>query len=279
VQPVLLEWGPEGARTVLLSYEVAFWAAGVLAIVVGVLVAWRLGLPVAKSAGLLVAAAVAVPVGARILYVLEYPSLFTGAEPFNAFALSPKYFSLMGGMLLAAWVVLAGILLLHLDVWRTADAFAPAIALAIAVMRTGCFLAGCCFGCVTDGPLGWTFPPGSSAHLLQLFSGQIGLFDAPLPVYPTQLFELTGALLAGALAIVLLWRRVPSGIPFLAAAALFTAVRWAVYPIRYYPETFSGPSWEYPALYAGVIAVLLALIAWRLWSGARSADGDGDGDG
>ncbi len=270
MQPVLLEWGPEGARTILLSYEVAFWAAGVLAIVVGVLVAWRLGLPVAKTALLLVSAAIAVPVGARLLYVLEYPSLFTGPEPFNAFALSPQYFSLMGGMLLAAWAVLVGILLMHLDVWKTADALAPAIAIAIAVMRTGCFLAGCCFGCVTDGPLGLVFPPGSAAHILQLYSGTVGLFDAPLPVYPTQLFELAGALVAGAIAVVLMWRKAPAGVPFLAAAAFFTAVRWAVYPIRYYPEMFAGPSWEYPVLYAGVIAVLVALIVWRIRTSGRS---------
>jgi phosphatidylglycerol:prolipoprotein diacylglycerol transferase len=131
-------------------------------------------------------------------------------------------------------------------------------------MRVGCFCAGCCYGVVTHGPLAVTFPPGSVAQLVQMASGQIGLFDAPLPVYPTQLFELTGALVAAALAVVLLVRRVPSGVAFLAAAALFTAVRWAVYPLRYYPTEFAGPGWEYPALYAGVIVLLVALLAWRL---------------
>jgi phosphatidylglycerol---prolipoprotein diacylglyceryl transferase len=271
VQPILLEWGPEGARTIVFSYEAAFWAAGFLAVAVGVFAAWRLGLPVARTAILLVSAAVAVPVGARLLYVLEYPALFTGPEPFNALALSPKYFSLMGGVLLATWITLAGVLLLRLDLWRTADAVAPGLALGVAVMRTGCFLAGCCFGTVTTGPLGCVFPPGSGPHLLQLINGTIGLFDAALPVYPTQLFELGGALLAGALALVLLWRRAPSGVPFLAAAALFTTVRWAAWTVRYYPKDFSGPGWEYPALYATVIAALLGLIAWRVRASRRSA--------
>jgi phosphatidylglycerol:prolipoprotein diacylglycerol transferase len=273
--PILLEWGPEGARTIVLSYEVAFWSAGVLAVLAGVIVAWRMGLPVARTALLLLCAAVAVPIGARLLYVLEYSAFFTGADPLNPFEISTAHFSLMGGVLLATWVTLAGVLLMRLDLWRTADALAPGLALGIAVMRVGCFCAGCCYGIVTTGPLGVTFPEGSVAHLVQLATGQIGLFDAPLPVYPTQLFELTGALLAGALAVVLLWRRVPSGIPFLAAAALFSAVRWAVYPIRYYPESFSGPSWEYPALYAAVIVVLLALIVWRLRERGRSTTGDG----
>jgi phosphatidylglycerol:prolipoprotein diacylglycerol transferase len=211
-----------------------------------------------------------VPSGPRLLYVLEYSSFFTGADPLDPLEISTAHFSLMGGVLLATWVTLAAVLLMRLDLWKTADAIAPGLALGIAVMRVGCFCAGCCYGIVTTGPFGVTFPPGSVAHLIQLSTGQIGLFDAPLPVYPTQLFEMTGALLAGALAIVLLWRRVPSGVPFLAAAAFFAAVRWAVYPIRYYPEAFSGPGWEYPALYAGVIVVLLALIVWRVRSSART---------
>jgi hypothetical protein len=101
-------------------------------------------------------------------------------------------------------------------------------------------------------------------------NGAIGLFDAALPVYPTQLLELTGALLAGALALALLWRRAPSGVPFLAGAALFAAVRWVVWPLRYYPEAFAGPKWEYPALYAGVLVVLFALAVWRLRAAARA---------
>jgi hypothetical protein len=123
---------------------------------------------------------------------------------------------------------------------------------------------------VTTGPLGVVFPPGSVAHLVQMGNGAIGLFDAALPVYPTQLLELTGALLAGALALALLWRRAPSGVPFLAGAALFAAVRWVVWPLRYYPEAFAGPKWEYPALYAGVLVVLFALAVWRLRAAARA---------
>lgn len=264
MHPILFEWGPAGARTVVLTYEVAFWAAGVLAVVAGIVAARLLRLPVAKTAGLVLCAAIAVPVGARALYFVEYPSYFTGTDPLNVFELSTAHFSLMGGVLLAAVVVLVGIRLLRLDLWRTADAIAPGLALGIAVMRTGCFCAGCCFGIVTKSPLGVVFPPGSVVHLTQLGTGAIGLFDAPLPVYPTQLFELTGALVAGALAVTLLVRRAPAGVPFLAAAAFFAVVRWVVWPLRYYPDAFAGPGWEYPALYATVIVLLVALAVWRV---------------
>jgi phosphatidylglycerol:prolipoprotein diacylglycerol transferase len=259
VHPILFEWGPAGARTIVLTYEVAFWSAGVLALLAGVLVARRLGLPIARTAVLLLCATVAVPVGARALYVFEYPSFFTGADTLNPFEISTAHFSLMGGVLLATVVALVGVRLLRLDLWRTADALAPGLALGIAVMRTGCFCAGCCYGVVTRSPLGVVFPPGSVAHLMQIGSGTIGLFDSALPVYPTQLFELGGALAAGALAVAFLALDAAPGVPFLSAAALFVAVRWAVWPIRYYPDAFAGPHWMYPALYGGLLALLIVL--------------------
>jgi phosphatidylglycerol:prolipoprotein diacylglycerol transferase len=275
VHPILFEWGPAGARTIVLTYEVAFWSAGFVAVAAAVFAAWRMGLPVGRTAALLVCAAIAVAVGARALYFVEYPSMYTGADPLNVLSFSTEQFSLMGGVLLATVVTLAGILLLRLDLWRTADAIAPGLGLGIAVMRVGCFCAGCCYGIVTRGPLGVVFPQGSVAQLVQLATGQIGLFDRALPVYPTQLYELAGGLLAAALAVFLLWRRAPSGVPFLAAAALFTAVRWAVWPLRYYPAAFAGPRWEYPVLYAGMLALLVGLIVWRIAraSGRRASQG------
>lgn len=73
----------------------------------------------------------------------------------------------------------------HLDAWRFADAFAPAVMLGAAVGRTGCFLAGCCYGRPTDGWWGVQFP-----HLSE-------------PVHPTQLYDASIAL---ALGVLLLWR-------------------------------------------------------------------------
>lgn len=43
------------------------------------------------------------------------------------------------------------------------DLVMPAIALAQGFGRIGCFLAGCCYGVETNGPLGVTFPHGSLA--------------------------------------------------------------------------------------------------------------------
>ncbi len=64
------------------------------------------------------------------------------------------------------------------------DLLIPAIVLAHAFGRVGCFCAGCCFGGVTDSVFGISFPDHSAAaHLYPAEGG------GSLPVYPTQLFE------------------------------------------------------------------------------------------
>lgn len=65
----------------------------------------------------------------------------------------------------------------------------PAIVLAHAFGRVGCFLGGCCYGGRTDGIFGVSFPVGSPCAHAQYHDGLIGKFDKSLPVYPTQLFE------------------------------------------------------------------------------------------
>ena len=56
------------------------------------------------------------------------------------------------------------------------DLFAPSLTLAQAFGRIGCFCAGCCYGCQTDGWCAVTFPAGSAA-------------PAGIPLLPTQLME------------------------------------------------------------------------------------------
>lgn len=60
----------------------------------------------------------------------------------------------------------------------------PGLVLAHAFGRLGCFCGGCCYGKVTNGPFGVSFPAGSiAANQYPSASG------GSLPVYPTQLFE------------------------------------------------------------------------------------------
>ena len=69
------------------------------------------------------------------------------------------------------------------------DLFAPSLVLAHAFGRIGCFMAGCCYGCPTDGFLGVVFPANSAA-------------PAGISLLPTQLFESAFLFI---LTIVLVW--------------------------------------------------------------------------
>ncbi len=58
---------------------------------------------------------------------------------------------------------------------KTGDSFALPIAVAVAIGRMGCFVAGCCFGCITELPWGVRF---------DLANDSVGIFR-----HPTQLYE------------------------------------------------------------------------------------------
>lgn len=71
---------------------------------------------------------------------------------------------------------------------ETLSCMLPGLTLAHAFGRIGCFCGGCCYGQVTDSPLGVSFPAGSNAA--KLYPLYPGVEDSvSQPVLPTQLFE------------------------------------------------------------------------------------------
>ncbi len=112
--------------------------------------------------------------GARLLYVFIYerelflkPLLIFLPGP-NGFAGLVWYGALFGGFLglvIYVWKK-------RLPFWKLADIFSPFAALGYAIVRIGCFLAGCCYGKVCTSVTGVVFP----------------LVDY-LPRHPTQLYS------------------------------------------------------------------------------------------
>src|SRR5947199_2052933 len=86
-----------------------------------------------------------------------------------------------GGLLAALAVSIWYLRKTKLPGWKTADVFAPAIALGHGIGRLGCFSAGCCWGIQCDRPWAVTFT-NPLAH---------DLVGVPLnvPLHPTQLYE------------------------------------------------------------------------------------------
>jgi phosphatidylglycerol:prolipoprotein diacylglycerol transferase len=83
------------------------------------------------------------------------------------------------------------------------DRVAVGSGLTFALVRSGCFLAGCDYGLPTSHAWGVRFPPGSLAALDHARRGFIPPGAPSLPVHPTQLYEAALGLLAAALAAAL----------------------------------------------------------------------------
>ncbi len=80
-----------------------------------------------------------------------------------------------GGLILATVSALVWLALVErVSIRWYFDIIAPSVALGLAIGRVGCFLNGCCYGGVCEGPPGIAFPFGSPASHEQWNSGIAG---------------------------------------------------------------------------------------------------------
>lgn len=186
-------------------------------------------------------------VGARLYYVLlNYPRF--AADPFGMlFARGGMVW--YGGFLGAAALVVWRMRRAGMPVGRTADAAAPALPLAYAVGRIGCFLVGDDYGRPTDSWVGIAFPRGFPPTSAEIMSERFGVEIDPamvekygdiLPVHPTQLYE-TGM---STLIFLLLWslrrKERPAGWLFMTWLTLAGVERYLVEIFRAKDDRFFG---------------------------------------
>jgi len=120
--------------------------------------------------------------GAKLLLIINDFGYYS-QHPGEIFSLSVLqaggvfYGGVITGLALSVWYIRKN----HMPWLRTADAFAPGLALGHAIGRIGCFAAGCCYGKPTGHWWGVTFK-NPLAH---------AWVGTPLnvPLEPTQLFE------------------------------------------------------------------------------------------
>jgi len=115
-------------------------------------------------------------VGARLCYVVLNFSSFAD-DLLSIFKIWNGGLVFYGGFISALVCSIAYAKKKKLDIWRTADHLAPAVALGHAVGRIGCFFAGCCYGKECHLPWAITFKNPDS--LAPLFVG----------LHPTQLYS------------------------------------------------------------------------------------------
>jgi len=125
-------------------------------------------------------------IGAKLmLLAIDFQYFRTNPRELLSLARSGGVF--YGGLIFAVVVSIWYIRRNGLPLWTTCDVFAPGVALGHAIGRTGCLMAGCCYGIPTNVPWAITFTdPAAAANV-----------GTPLgtPLHPTQIYE-AGAELA-----------------------------------------------------------------------------------
>ncbi len=186
--------------------------------------------------------------GAKLIWAIEHAN---GQEPFLDLLLSRGGLSWFGGF---AGGLVAGVLMLR---WRRVPvlpvlaAATPALALAHAVGRIGCFLVGDDYGVPSTLPWAVAFPEG--------------LPPTATPVHPTQLYE-TAALLP-VLWLLLRWRRQGRADRFVLGAYLVMtgSVRFAIEFLRV-REPLIGP-----LAVAHLLAFAAVVVGAIMLAGHRAA--------
>jgi phosphatidylglycerol:prolipoprotein diacylglycerol transferase len=135
-------------------------------------------------------------VGAKLYYVfLNWPRFM---EEGLSFLFTRGGLVWYGGFLLATALVVWEIRRKGLPLAKMADVVAPALAIAYAVGRVGCFLVGDDWGRPTGSWVGVRFPQGAPPTRVDIIERQFGIEVDPelvarygeiVPVHPTQLYE------------------------------------------------------------------------------------------
>ncbi|HJU56411.1 MAG TPA: prolipoprotein diacylglyceryl transferase [Pyrinomonadaceae bacterium] len=235
-------------------------------------------------------------VGSKVLMLFTEPGY--RENPLRLFSLD---FLRSGGVFYGGFIgaVAVGYFLIRrykLPWWKTADAFAPGIALGNAIGRQGCFAAGCCWGKPTLLPWGVHFTElghevtGVPTIVSQLddptqqayWAEKLGDLFQPIHLHPTQLYESFGALLVFFFLLWLHRRKVFSGQVILFYGALYAVMRFTIEIFRDDPRgdiagltSLTGLSTsQMLSIIVGVASVVLLVVRWRRAQGKGSGTPD-----
>ena len=150
------------------------------------------------------------------------------------------------------------------------DRVAVGVGLTFALVRTGCFLAGCDYGLPTAHAWGVRFPAGSLAALDHVRRGFVPRGAPSLPVHPTQLFEAAIGLLAAALAAVPVARGHRDGRAFATFLGTYAVGRFAIELLR--GDQDRGQALGLSTAQWVSVAIIAALVAaWARRAARRRA--------
>ena len=246
----------------LYTYGVFLALAFLGAILLTVRLAAREWLPKERIYDLSLWMLLASLVGSKILMLIVEPQY--RQDPVQLFSLD---FLRSGGVFYGGLIgaIVMGYLLMRryqLPWWKTADVFAPGVALGNFLGRQGCFAAGCCWGTPTSLPWGVRF-----TELGHQFTG----VPTNVTLHPAQLYESFAMLIVFA---VLLWahrQKRFDGQVILLYALLYSAVRFANEFVRDNKRSdllgltaLTGLSTsQLLSIVIGVSALIVLIVRWR----------------
>ncbi|MGB9181259.1 MAG: prolipoprotein diacylglyceryl transferase [Pyrinomonadaceae bacterium] len=244
------------------TYGVLLALAFLAALLMTARLAARDGLPRERVYDLGLWMLLAALVGSKILMLWTEPVY--REHPLELLSLD---FIRSGGVFFGGFIgaVVVGYFLIRrykLSWWKTADAFAPGIALGQAIGRQGCFAAGCCWGKPTSLPWGVKFTE---------LGHEITGVPTGVHLHPTQLYESFAALALFFFLLRLHRRKRFSGQVILFYAVLYSAIRFTIEFFRDDPRgdiagltTLTGLSTsQMIAVIVGIGATIILIMRWR----------------
>jgi phosphatidylglycerol:prolipoprotein diacylglycerol transferase len=220
---------------VAAGFLAALWVAGKLG---------RLaGLNADAVTNLGIYCALAAIVGAKVMLLIVEPGDFFSWATLQAGGVF--YGGLIAALVMAWWYMRR----MKLPGLRTADVFAPAIALGHGIGRLGCFAAGCCWGVECHLPWAVTFTNPVANELV----------GVPLnkPLHPTQLYESLAEFLIFAFLYWRIRRPHATGQIISLYLILYSTARFTVEFFRYHEQ---GNLWGTPLDTSQWISIGLFLL-------------------
>lgn len=96
-------------------------------------------------------------IGGRVFYILQHWDYYL-ENPLEAFAIWQGGLVVYGGLIGAVLGLAVFCFIRRINIFELTDLYFPAVSLAMAFGRIGCFLNGCCYGTPTKLPWGVQFP-------------------------------------------------------------------------------------------------------------------------
>ena len=237
-----------------LSFLHTYGVLVALAFLAGLWVTTKLG----ASAGLnpdaitnlAIYSALAALAGAKLMmFVVDFPNY--AQHPGEILSLSTLqaggvfYGGLGGALVLAFWYMRKA----GLPFSRTADVFAPGIALGHGIGRLGCFSAGCCWGVKCHLPWAVTFTSPVANQLVGV--------PLRVPLHPTQLYESGAELLIFGLLLRRFHKPHRSGTIISLYLVLYSVTRFVMEFFRFHEQ---GNLWGGPLDTSQWISIALLLL-------------------